>query len=802
MKVSLAIHVVAFVSSVSARLSEIHSRPGEDVHSDGSALLVHAPKSNTEGYQYDRKLQAFNNVTNVALGKPTSQSSTGWGGFSSRAVDGNPNGKWSKWSTTHTAKQTNPSWEVDLLDDFSVSNIKIYNRVDCCSGRLSGAEVTLYDETKTNSLTLAGPPNTFRLDSFTLDFATENLAFPTRFVVVSLPGQNEYLSLAEVVVNGVPSSPAALCQVKECNDNNACTTDRCNTTTGECEFSPIAGCKDVQPDVLEFYLAKEDMTVTYGELVEMLSANGLTTKGNTTRTRRNVRGLQTTFDFLPDCHFLLPEGSLEERELSFSYLVCDVQVADGVSVVSTALAASCKNNEALSECSGDVFTIGSDIQLGSDGSELNVELSLPATDICTGVSKEEAKACWRASVDIISAGIAIGDPNGNELSFGASIGFGGGASGGLDDGVLCANVSFKFGIGFDLGFCARLGKKCSEFDSVALCCRDRTLEGLNPESFRQCLIDRDVDPTIDDVHLNGAIVDWCRGAVVFEGGDPNAYRKCLTDRGLPATFDDAHLNREILNHCRASVNEGGDPDAYRKCFTDRGLPATFDDKRLNQEILNHCRAWVVEGREPNAYRKCFTDRGLPATFDDAHLNGEIRNHCRSWVVAGADPNAFRKCFTDRGLPATFDDAHLNQEIVNHCRFAVVEGLDPNAFRKCLTDRGLPATFDDAHLKQQIVNHCRFAVIEGRDPNAFRKCFSDRGLPRDTDDVRLKQEIINHCRASVLEGANPNAFRKCLTDRGIPANSDDASLRRQIIAYCDGACVFGGCKSQCRKDRGI
>ena len=34
-------------------------------------------------------------LVNLALGKPTSQSSTGWDGNPERAVDGNESGKWS-----------------------------------------------------------------------------------------------------------------------------------------------------------------------------------------------------------------------------------------------------------------------------------------------------------------------------------------------------------------------------------------------------------------------------------------------------------------------------------------------------------------------------------------------------------------------------------------------------------------------------------------------------------------------------------------------------------------------------------
>ena len=33
-------------------------------------------------------------LTNVALGRPTAQSSVGWGGVAARAVDGNTNKQW------------------------------------------------------------------------------------------------------------------------------------------------------------------------------------------------------------------------------------------------------------------------------------------------------------------------------------------------------------------------------------------------------------------------------------------------------------------------------------------------------------------------------------------------------------------------------------------------------------------------------------------------------------------------------------------------------------------------------------
>src|SRR5947209_6301275 len=49
---------------------------------------------------------------NYAQGRPTAQSSTGWGSDSSRAVDGNTDGNWQDGSVTHTGYEANPWWQV------------------------------------------------------------------------------------------------------------------------------------------------------------------------------------------------------------------------------------------------------------------------------------------------------------------------------------------------------------------------------------------------------------------------------------------------------------------------------------------------------------------------------------------------------------------------------------------------------------------------------------------------------------------------------------------------------------------
>ncbi len=84
---------------------------------------------------------------NLALGKSARQSSTGYGGFASRAVDGDTNGVFSGASITHTAPDDpRPWWQVDLEGTFVLERIVLWNRTDCCSERLSNFRVSVLDE--------------------------------------------------------------------------------------------------------------------------------------------------------------------------------------------------------------------------------------------------------------------------------------------------------------------------------------------------------------------------------------------------------------------------------------------------------------------------------------------------------------------------------------------------------------------------------------------------------------------------------------------------------------------------------
>ena len=78
---------------------------------------------------------------NVARGKPTKQSSTGFGGVPSRAVDGNKNTQWGGRSCTHTNRQAKPWWRVDLQSNVAVKKVVVTNRGDCCWTRLRQVEI-------------------------------------------------------------------------------------------------------------------------------------------------------------------------------------------------------------------------------------------------------------------------------------------------------------------------------------------------------------------------------------------------------------------------------------------------------------------------------------------------------------------------------------------------------------------------------------------------------------------------------------------------------------------------------------
>eukprot|EP01045_Picozoa_sp_COSAG04_P012722 COSAG04_NODE_868_length_9754_cov_10.610254_6_plen_1356_part_00 len=135
------------------------------------------------------------NRLNAALGKDTSQSSEGWGGAASRAVDGNTDGSWGGASCTHT-QNGNPEWfQVDLGSSMTVADVNIYHRTDCCQNRLSsgdGAQVIISDTSDYSSGTVCGNVVTAEVDVVQCGNGQG------RFVTVV--HANDYITICEIEV--------------------------------------------------------------------------------------------------------------------------------------------------------------------------------------------------------------------------------------------------------------------------------------------------------------------------------------------------------------------------------------------------------------------------------------------------------------------------------------------------------------------------------------------------------------------------------------------------------------------------
>ena len=154
---------------------------------------------------------------NLAWGKATSQSSTGWGGNSIRGVDGNTNGSWSDNSVTHTQLEHQPWWLVDLGSVQQIGTVKLWNRTDCCSERLSNFYVLVSDNpfSSTDLTTTINQAGVSRYYTAGPAGALTEIGVGRsgRYVRVQLDGDN-YLSIAEVEVIAEPGSGGGTSFVK------------------------------------------------------------------------------------------------------------------------------------------------------------------------------------------------------------------------------------------------------------------------------------------------------------------------------------------------------------------------------------------------------------------------------------------------------------------------------------------------------------------------------------------------------------------------------------------------------------
>jgi len=146
---------------------------------------------------------AYASGYNLALGKPATESSTYTYSIpvaAGYAVDGNTDGEFLNGSTTHTNIEQGAWWQVDLGSKKNINEIIIYNRIDCCTNRLSNYQVSISDKADFST-------HTYQQDSHVAPNPKTNIKLDApgkqgRYVRIQLLDKN-YLSLAEVQVIGV-----------------------------------------------------------------------------------------------------------------------------------------------------------------------------------------------------------------------------------------------------------------------------------------------------------------------------------------------------------------------------------------------------------------------------------------------------------------------------------------------------------------------------------------------------------------------------------------------------------------------
>lgn len=110
-----------------------------------SARFVRITQPGTSTFLMLAEVEIISSGKNIAVGKSASQSTTDYGGPAKLAVDGNPDGNFDHKSTTHTASQDNPWWEVDLGSAVAIDSVRVHPRTDAHLGKMKGIRITLLD---------------------------------------------------------------------------------------------------------------------------------------------------------------------------------------------------------------------------------------------------------------------------------------------------------------------------------------------------------------------------------------------------------------------------------------------------------------------------------------------------------------------------------------------------------------------------------------------------------------------------------------------------------------------------------
>ena len=132
---------------------------------------------------------------NVAQCKAATQSSTHDGGVAWKAID-------TSSAHSETKCEEEPWWEVDLLSDYPVSEVIIYNRHDCCYDRLNGVVIELQDANGNLIQAVQHEPEVDGVieDSFKVKFLDTPMVRKVRVMVQHEPDTCDFLTLQDIQV--------------------------------------------------------------------------------------------------------------------------------------------------------------------------------------------------------------------------------------------------------------------------------------------------------------------------------------------------------------------------------------------------------------------------------------------------------------------------------------------------------------------------------------------------------------------------------------------------------------------------
>ncbi|MGI9240926.1 MAG: DUF1553 domain-containing protein, partial [Verrucomicrobiales bacterium] len=110
-----------------------------------SGQFVRVSRKGKGIYLQIAELEVMAGDQNIARRGKASQSTTGFGGLPSHAIDGNRSGAWADKTISHTTQQADPWLEVDLGSENEIDSIGLWGRQDCCPERLDSFRVEVLD---------------------------------------------------------------------------------------------------------------------------------------------------------------------------------------------------------------------------------------------------------------------------------------------------------------------------------------------------------------------------------------------------------------------------------------------------------------------------------------------------------------------------------------------------------------------------------------------------------------------------------------------------------------------------------